>query len=47
VWRFALDELTDLVWEEKWLPATTEFINKTKITKEVTFLHTNLGVKIK
>jgi len=47
VWRFALDELTDLVWEEKWLPVTTEFLNKSKIMKEVTFLHTNLGVKIK
>ena len=47
VWRFALDELKDLVWEEKWLPVTTEFVNKSKIMKEVTFLHTNLGVKIK
>ena len=47
VWRFALDELTDLVWEEKWLPVTTEFLNKSKIMKEVTFLHTDLGVKIK
>lgn len=47
VWRFGLDELKDLVWEEKWLPVTTEFVNKSKIMKEVTFLHTDLGVKIK
>jgi hypothetical protein len=47
VWRFSLDELTDLVWEEKWLPVTTEFLNKSKIMKEVTFLHTDTGVKIK
>jgi len=47
VWRFALDELKDLVWEEKWLPVTTEFVNKSKIMKDVTFLHTDLGVKIK
>jgi hypothetical protein len=47
VWRFPLDELTDIVWEEKWLPVTTEFVNKSKIMKEVTFLHTDTGVKIK
>jgi len=47
VWRFALDELTDLVWEEKWLPVTTEFVNKSKVMKDVTFLHINTGVKIK
>jgi hypothetical protein len=47
VWRFSLDELTDIVWEEKWLPVTTEFLNRSKIMKEVTFLHTDTGVKIK
>lgn len=47
VWRFALDELTDIVWEEKWLPVTTEFANKSKVMKEVTFLHTDTGVKLK
>ena len=47
VWRFPLAQLTDLVWEEKWLPATTEFVNKSKLMKEVTFLHTDLGEKIK
>ena len=47
VWKFHLSKLKDIEWEEKWLPVTTEFANKSKITKEVTFLHTDSGEKIK
>lgn len=47
VWSFLLSGIEDFVWEEKWLPVTTEFANKTKLMKEVTFLPTSAGYKIK
>jgi len=28
VWSFKLDDENDFVWEDKWLPVTTEFTNK-------------------
>lgn len=47
VWSFPLSDMTDLVWEEKWLPVTTEFTNKSKMMKEVTFLSIESGTEIK
>ena len=46
VWGFPLSSMTDLKWEDKWLPVTTEFANKEKITKSVTFLSVKDGHKI-
>ena len=47
VWSFRLDLMNDLVWEDKWLPVTTEFANKNKMMKPVTFLKIVDGTKIK
>ena len=47
VWSFRLDTIKDLVFEDKWLPVTTEFANKNKMMKPVTFLDVSMGVKIK
>jgi len=47
VWSFRLDVIPTPVWEEKWLPVTTEFQNKSKVMKPVTFLNVNAGTKIK
>jgi hypothetical protein len=47
VWSFLLKTITnDLEWVEKWLPVTTEFQNKLKTTKLVTFLPVKLGTKL-
>lgn len=46
VYQFPILELDDLVWEEKWLPVTTDFANKNKIMKMVTFLPIEKGIKI-
>lgn len=47
VWSFKLDDENDFVWEDKWLPVTTEFTNKNKIMKQVTFLPLSMGIQIK
>ena len=47
VWSFKLDDENDFVWEDKWLPVTTEFTNKNKIMKPVTFLPLSMGIQIK
>lgn len=47
VWSFKLSDEKEIVWEEKWLPVTTEFANKTKTMKQVTFLPTSMGIQIK
>ena len=47
VWSFKLDNENDFVWEDKWLPVTTEFTNKSKIMKQVTFLPLSMGIQIK
>lgn len=47
VWSFPLTDSDELVWEEKWLPVTTEFANKSKTMKTVTFLSLDKGYKIK
>lgn len=47
VWSFNLNDLSDIIWEEKWLPVTTEFQNRNKMMKPVTFLHIEKGIKIR
>jgi hypothetical protein len=47
VWSFKLDNENNFVWEDKWLPVTTEFTNKSKIMKQVTFLPLSMGIQIK
>jgi len=47
VWAFPLNSVVkDLEWVDKWLPTTTEFQNKSKTSKLVTFLPLELGVKL-
>jgi len=47
IWAFNLLDLgTELDWQEKWLPATTEFANKNNKMKLVGFIHTHQGFKI-
>ena len=46
IWQFNLS-LIYPVWEEKWLPTTTEFANTSKKIKEVTFLSTSEGIQLK
>lgn len=47
IWAFSLKAQTDVAWNEKWLPSTTEFANKNNKMKLVGFLHTDNGVKLK
>lgn len=47
IWYWNLNDLSGIVWEEKWLPVTTEFQNQNKKMKLVTFLHTEQGIKVK
>jgi len=44
VWGFNLTDIPQPKWEEKWLPITTEFENRTKRTKLVGFLKIEDGV---
>ena len=44
VWGFHLIEIPQPKWEEKWLPITTEFENRTKRTKLVGFLKLEDGI---
>lgn len=47
VWSFPLKTVVQgLEWVEKWLPTTTEFQDKSKTTKLVTFLPLELGIKL-
>jgi hypothetical protein len=46
VWGFDLDVLEQPIWEEKWLPATTEFARKNNRTKLVGFLHIDDGIRL-
>jgi hypothetical protein len=47
VWAFPLNSVVkDLEWVDKWLPTTTEFQDKSKTTKLVTFLPVELGIKL-
>lgn len=47
IWAFGLKKQPEITWAEKWLPSTTEFLNKNNKMKVVGFLHINNGVKIK
>jgi hypothetical protein len=47
VWSFNLDKFDDLVWtDQDNLPATTEFDNKEKVTKSVSFLPIEKGDRL-
>jgi len=47
VWSFPLKTVVqNLEWVEKWLPITTEFPDKSKTNKLVTFLPLELGIKL-
>lgn len=46
IWAFPLLDLKEIEWIEKWLPSTTEFINKNNKIKVVGFIDTNQGFKI-
>lgn len=46
IWAFALLDLKDITWAEKWLPSTTEFANKNNKMKMVGFIHVDQGFKI-
>ena len=47
MWCFELDSNPNsYIWEEQWLPASTDFARKSKITKSVTLLDIKNGKKI-
>ena len=46
IWAFALLDIKEIEWQEKWLPSTTEFANKNNKMKMVGFIHTYQGFKI-
>lgn len=46
IYSFDLSVLPEPVWEEKWLPSTTEFTNKSNRTKLVGFLSIERAVTI-
>ena len=46
IWAFALLDLKEIEWAEKWLPSTTEFANKNNKMKLVGFIHVDQGFKI-
>ena len=46
IWAFALLDLKEIEWAEKWLPSTTEFTNKNNKMKLVGFIHVDQGFKI-
>ena len=44
IWGFNLSAIPQPKWEDKWLPITTEFANKTSRTKLVGFLKLEDGI---
>ncbi len=46
IWAFPLLDLKEIEWAEKWLPSTTEFVNKNNKMKMVGFIHVDQGFKI-
>ena len=44
IWGFNLSTIPQPKWEDKWLPITTEFANKTSRTKLVGFLKLEDGI---
>ena len=46
IWAFALLDLKEIEWADKWLPSTTEFANKNNKMKVVGFINVSQGFKI-
>ena len=46
IWGFDLSRVPEPSWEERWMPATTEFANTSKKTKVVGFLHLDYGLAL-
>lgn len=46
IWSFSLEDMPVPEWEERWLPAKTEFPNGGNKTKVVGYLHVKDGVKL-
>ena len=46
IWSFDLFSMGNLEWEDRWLPAKTEFPNGGNKTKVVGYLHIRDGVKL-
>jgi hypothetical protein len=46
IWAFALLDLKEIEWADKWLPSTTEFANKNNKMKMVGFINVSQGFKI-
>jgi hypothetical protein len=46
IWAFALLDLKDIKWDEKWLPSTTEFANKNNKMKMVGFISVDQGFRL-
>lgn len=46
VWGFNLGDMPEPVWEEKWLPRSTEFSRTGNTTKLVAFIHIDKGVAL-
>lgn len=47
IYGFNLAKLPEPEWVDKWMPATTEFVNTRKIIKRVGFLDINLAKKLR
>lgn len=49
IWAFDLSapHMASIEWAEKWLPSTTEFVNKNNKMKMVGFISVELGRRIK
>lgn len=46
MWSFAIADMPQPEWEDRWLPAKTEFPNGGNKTKVVGYLHIKDGVKL-
>ena len=46
IWGFDLSRVPEPAWEERWMPATTEFANTSKKTKVVGFLQLDYGLAL-
>lgn len=46
IWGFNLGVMDEPVWEEKWLPRSTEFSRSGNKTKLVSFIHIDSGVAL-
>lgn len=46
IWAFNLSKIKDIKWEDKWLPAKTEFPGGGNKTKVIGYLHIKDGKKL-